>query len=90
MYYRYYRSHFETEAHFGVRTRTHKLIYFDDIDQWEVYDLRRDPTEMRNLADDSSHHARFNQLKAELFRLQAELGDDPDNKGDQPDIGELE
>jgi arylsulfatase A-like enzyme len=88
MYYRYYRSHFETEAHFGVRTRTHKLIYFDDIDQWEMYDLRRDPTEMHNLANNPAHRDKFNQLKAELFRLQAELGDDPDNKGDRPDIGE--
>jgi arylsulfatase A-like enzyme len=90
MYYRYYRSHFETEPHYGVRTRTHKLVYFHDIDQWEMYDLERDPTEMHNLANDSAHRDKFNQLKAELFRLQAKLGDDPDNKGKRPDIGKLD
>lgn len=40
------------------------------------------------LANDPAHRDRFNQPKAELFRLQAELGDSPDNKGDRPDIGE--
>lgn len=90
MYYRYYRSHFETEAHVGVRTPTHKLIYCHDIDEWELYDLERDPIEMQNLASDPSHRDKFNELKADLSRLQSELGDDLDNKGDHPDIGALE
>lgn len=89
MYYRYYRSHFETEPHFGVRTQTHKLIYFDDIDQWEMFDLKSDPTEMHNLAEMPAHREKFQELKAELNRLQAQVGDDPANKGDQPDIGNL-
>ena len=46
MYYRYYYSHFKTEPHFGIRTQTHKLIYFDRIDQWEMYDLVHDPIEI--------------------------------------------
>ena len=41
MYYRYYHDpgHHNTRAHYGVRTRTHKLIYFWKKDQWELYDL---------------------------------------------------
>ena len=46
MYYRYYLSHFETEPHWGVRTLTHKLIYFNRLDQWELYDLQSDPAEL--------------------------------------------
>ena len=41
MYYRYYHDpgHHNTRAHYGVRTRTHKLIYYWKKDQWELFDL---------------------------------------------------
>jgi arylsulfatase A-like enzyme len=89
MYYRYYYSHFETEPHYGVRTYTHKLIHFDRIDQWEMYDLVQDPMEMNNLYDSPRHRHVVEELKAELKRLQAELGDDPDDVGDRPNMGDL-
>ena len=42
MYYRYYHDpgDHNTRAHYGVRTRTHKLIYYWKKDQWELFDLR--------------------------------------------------
>ena len=45
MYYRYYHDpgDHNTRAHYGVRTRTHKLIYFWTKDQWELFDLVNDP-----------------------------------------------
>src|SRR5437762_1016697 len=45
MYYRYYHDpgDHNTRAHYGVRTRTHKLIYFWKKDQWELFDLVDDP-----------------------------------------------
>ena len=89
MYYRYYYSHFETEPHYGVRTYTHKLIYFDRIDQWEFYDLRKDPAEMNNLYNDPSQQEIIADLKRELKRLQTELGDDPKDVGDHPNMGDL-
>jgi arylsulfatase A-like enzyme len=41
MYYRYYHDpgDHNTRVHYGVRTRTHKLIYFWKKDQWELFDL---------------------------------------------------
>ena len=89
MYYRYYYSHFETEPHFGVRTYTHKLIYFDRIDQWELYDLTTDPLEMNNVYDDPGYKQVVVELKRELKRLQTELGDDPNDVGDHPNMGGL-
>jgi arylsulfatase A-like enzyme len=84
MYYRYYYSHFETEPHFGVRTHTHKLIHFDRIDQWELYDLVKDPQEMNNVYNDPAYQNVVKELKRELKRLQAELGDDPQDTGENP------
>jgi len=89
MYYRYYFSHFRTEPHLGVRTYEHKLIYFNRIDQWELYDLKKDPTEMNNVYEDSAYKNVTKKLKQELKRLQRELGDDPQNIGDRPNIGDL-
>jgi len=88
MYYRYYYSHFETEPHFGVRTHSHKLIHFDRIDQWELYDLVKDPHEMNNVYNDPNYQNIVKELKKELKRLQAELGDDPRDTGENPRLKE--
>jgi arylsulfatase A-like enzyme len=58
-----------------VRTATHKLIHYWKKDAWELYDLVNDPTEQRNLAGDPRHAATLATLKAEIVRLQKELGD---------------
>ena len=89
MYYRYYYSHFKTEPHFGVRTHTHKLIYFNRIDQWELYDLKKDPAEMNNVYNDPNYKKVAEELKEELKRLQNNLADNPKDIGDNPRLGVL-
>ncbi len=51
MYYRYYHDpgDHNTRAHYGVRTLTHKLIHYWKKDQWELFDLAADPSELHNL-----------------------------------------
>ena len=90
MYYRYYFSHFDTEPHIGVRTADHKLIHYDRIDQWELYDLGKDPQEMNNLYGDPDYNSLVTDLKNEMIRLQTELEDDPGDDGSMPNIGPLE
>lgn len=89
MYYRYYYSHFETEPHIGVRTYDHKLIHYNRIDQWELYDLKADRSEMNNIYSDPDYKNVVKDLKEEMYRLQKELGDDPADDGSKPNIGEL-
>ena len=78
MYYRYYHDpgDHNTRAHYGVRTRTHKLIYFWKKDQWELFDLINDPYELHNLYGEPGQEALTAQLKAELARLKREVRDD--------------
>ena len=78
MYYRYYHDpgHHNTRAHYGVRTETHKLIYFWKKDQWELFDLTKDPKELRNVYSDRSYSAVVADLKNELARLKKEFQDD--------------
>jgi arylsulfatase A-like enzyme len=77
VYYRYYHDpgHHNTRAHYGVRTSTHKLIHYWKKDAWELFDLVRDPTEQKNLAGDPAQAATLAKLKAEIVRLQKQLGD---------------
>ena len=77
MYYRYYHDpgDHNTRAHYGVRTATHKLIYFWTKDQWELFDLVRDPYELNNLYGQPGQAALADSLKAELARLKREVND---------------
>ena len=77
MYYRYYHDpgDHNTRAHYGVRTRTHKLIYFWKNDQWELFDLVNDPHELHNLYGEPGQAALTATLKAELAKLKQQLGD---------------
>ena len=93
MYYRYWMHRdgaHNVPAHYGVRTRTHKLIcyYNDPLGQlgangpadpveWELFDLVADPLETTNVIDDEPYATVRAELEAELARLQADVGDEP-------------
>jgi arylsulfatase A-like enzyme len=65
--------------HYGVRTDRYKLISFYDRKQWELYDLEKDPHEMKNVYDDPAYAKQREELTAELKRVQADAKEtDPD------------
>ncbi len=78
MYYRYYHDpgDHNTRAHYGVRTRTHKLIYFWKKDQWELFDLVTDPFELHNLYGQPGHEALTAAMKTELAKVKQAVGDE--------------
>jgi len=93
MYYRYWMHRdaaHNCPAHYGVRTKTHKLIcyYNDPLGQlgahgptdpieWELYDLIADPLEVNNVIGDPAYQGVRSELEIELARLQQDLGDTP-------------
>jgi arylsulfatase A-like enzyme len=78
VYYRYYElpGPHSVQKHYGVRTERHKLIHFHEIDEWELYDLEKDPDELQNVYDDPAYAEVIPELKAELKRLQEKYKDD--------------
>jgi arylsulfatase A-like enzyme len=91
MYYRYWmhRAHFNVAAHFGVRTKSHKLIYYYGLPidakgarprptrpEWELFDLEKDPMEMNNVYGKPAYAHIVEKLKNELLRLRKELEDE--------------
>ncbi len=89
MYYRYYHDpgDHNTRAHYGVRTATHKLVYYWKKDQWELFDLVHDPSEMNNLYGQVGQEDLTRKLKAELARLKAAVKDDDQFASEQPPNG---
>lgn len=89
MYYRYYDdpSEHNVRAHYGVRTERYKLIYFWTKDQWELYDLAKDPNELNNVYGDPAYANAVTELKAELARLKKEVKDDDQFATEQPPYG---
>lgn len=77
IYYHYYDfpAFHMVKRHYGVRTDRYKLMHFyDDNDQWELYDLEKDPTEANNRYGDEQYAEVQLQLYARLKELQAQYG----------------
>ena len=70
-YYEYPQPH-HVRPHEGVRTKRHKLLYFYDINEWELYDLETDPRELTSRYADPAYAGVVTALKADLERLRAQ------------------
>ena len=59
-----------------VRTEEHKLIVYPQANMTQLFDVRKDPWEIRNLADDRAYAAAKGKLFDRLRQYQRELGDE--------------
>ncbi len=78
IYYHYYEypGWHMVKKHYGMRTNRYKLIHFyDDIDAWELFDLRKDPSEMYNIYNQSENKLLIDSLKSRLEELITAYGD---------------
>jgi hypothetical protein len=94
MYYRYWMhlADHGVPAHYGIRTQRYKLIFYYGLPlgmagavnrptepEWEMFDLEKDPHEMRNVYADPAYAPVVRDLKAQLLKLKDAAGD-----SDQP------
>jgi len=70
-YYHYYEypGWHMVHRHEGVYDGRYKLMYFYDIDEWELYDLNTDPKEMKNQYKNPEFASEVARLKEELQKL---------------------
>lgn len=93
LYYRYWMhmAHHDNPAHYGIRTKEYKLIFFyglplDATDalpnptpaSWELYDLVKDPQEMCNVYDRPEYSGVVQNLKEQLSAMKKEVCDEDD------------
>ena len=78
IYYSYYEYPGEHRVmrHYGVRTDRYKLMhYYHDIDEWELYDLDKDLSEMNNIYGDVAYQDVQEELHKRLEELRVQYGD---------------
>ena len=77
-YYHYYEhpSEHDVRRHYGITTDRYKLIHFYyDLDKWELYDLKNDPSEMNNIYGDPDYADVQEKLHEDLEKLRAKYED---------------
>ena len=90
-YYRYWEhldGCHGVAAHRGVRTRDRKLVHYygsgcgqpgasaeETAEEWELFDLDRDPRELHSVHDHPAYAADLARLRAELDAVATDLGD---------------
>jgi arylsulfatase A-like enzyme len=82
-------------AHYGIRTHDYKLVYWyaDDLDedgahpqaegyepQWELFDLKKDPGELRNVYADPEYTDVVRNMRARLDAEMLRIGDIPEHE----------
>ncbi|GLU55372.1 sulfatase [Dyadobacter frigoris] len=78
-YYHYYEfpEPHHVSPHFGVRTKRYKLVrFYGGSDSWELFDLEKDPHELKNVYAQKSNEAIVKSLKQQLKTLIVQYKDD--------------
>lgn len=69
-YYHYYEfaSNHWVFPHYGIRTEGYKLIHYYTVNEWELFDLKKDPDEMENLFEWSGYkvHPAYEKITNDL------------------------
>ena len=77
-YYHYhaYPDWHMVKRHYGIADERFKLMHFYyDIDEWEMYDLEKDPNELKNVYHDPAYTEVRDDLHRRLEALRVKYGD---------------
>jgi arylsulfatase A-like enzyme len=78
VYYTYYEypSVHMVKRHYGIATERYKLMHFYyDVDEWEMYDLEKDPSEMKSVYNDPAYADVQKMMHERLTELRTKYGD---------------
>ncbi len=81
VYYHYYEypSVHMVKRHYAFVNEDYKLVHFYyDVDEWELYDRKKDKNEMTNVYDDPAYASVVTDLKERLRKMRAYYKDSPE------------
>ena len=78
IFYHYYENgEHSVSPHFGVSTKRYKLIrFYKRIEGWELYDLHKDPSEMKNVFGLKGYEKITGEMRTKLDELIAQYQDE--------------
>jgi arylsulfatase A-like enzyme len=80
LYYHYYEfpGEHSVKRHFGIHDGRYKLIrFYFDVDEWEFYDLEKDPHEINNVYGHTDYAGIIEAMKDDLRELMIYYDDQP-------------
>ena len=78
VYYHYYEypSVHMVKRHYGIVSKEFKLVHFyNDIDEWELYDRIKDPDEMNNVYNSPDYRKVVDRLTQDLKEMRKKYKD---------------
>lgn len=74
IYYQYfeYPGWHAVRRQYGVRTKRYKLIHYYEIGEWDLFDLEKDPEEMKSVYADKAYAGVRKEMESRLARLRKE------------------
>lgn len=78
LYYHYYEfphGWHNVHQHYGIKNHRYKLIYFYELDNWELFDLKNDPNELKNIYEEMKESELVTDLKSQLDSLKVKYND---------------
>jgi len=78
VYYQYYEypGFHMVKRHYGIVTKEYKLVHFYyDIDEWELYDRKKDPLELNSVYDDPAYADVVTTMKQKLKDIRMKYKD---------------
>ena len=81
VYYHYYEypSVHMVKRHYGIVTEDYKLAHFYfDVDEWELYDRKKDGNEMKNVYHEPAYAEVVADLKEKLAAMRVKYKDSPE------------
>ncbi len=78
IYYCYYEEgEHNVPRHEGIRTKTHKLFYIPKTKEWQLFDLVRDPKELKSVHADPEYAEILQQMRESLRALRKQYDANP-------------
>lgn len=81
VYYHYYEypSVHMVKRHYGIVTEEYKLVHFYyDVNEWELYDRKKDKNEMTNVYHKEAYSSVVNELTEQLKEMRIKYKDSPE------------
>lgn len=96
-YYEYPAIHM-VKRHYAIVTEEYKLVHFYyDVDEWELYDRKKDKHEMNNVYNDPAYAEIVKELTSKLADMRVKYKDSPEldqynidrflNRGKKSELG---